>query len=822
MSVNLSGARPQQGLVASIPGQRAPLAAESVPLTGVRIDVVARGVASAVTVSQRYVNREKVPVEAVYSFPLEEQAAVYGFEALVGDKRVVGRIMEKDAAFDEYDRAMAEGDGAYLLDQDRPNLFTASIGNLLPGQQAVVTVQYVAPLERLGDQVRLKIPTTVAPRYIPAEQLRQMDPSEFDHLNPPTAPGGVPYGLALNVTFEGASRVTSVECPSHPAKVSTRGKKATVELSGADVQLDRDVVVTFTMKDAGATALYATLDDDGDTILMLDFLPPRVARREPVEAVFLIDRSGSMYGSSIAQARDALLLALSSLQEGDRFNVVGFGSGVEDVFEGCVAYDDAALNVARAAVQGWDADLGGTEIMTPLTRILEGRSGTLPRRLLVLTDGEVSNEAACLELAGRHPETAVFTIGVGYGASEHLVRGLARAGSGQAEFVHPGERIEPALMRQMARLTTAGSLDVSLDWGGLPVDLVAPAAVPPLYPGTPVTVFARVPAGRLDAAAGPGRDGGPVEVALVAAGPEGRERFAAAADLREARPDAAVPRLFARQAIRDLEEGRVPAAARGSRQRDRREGRAKDLLVDLATRYTLMSSRTSFVAVEERVGEAGADLPAAELRRIPVALLADWHGSGRLAWQGIPDVPDACRESASYANFAPNSVSDFSESPFPHATIRACDDAPMDAVRDFRESSRSGASSLLRRAGENRRVALVVLVSVQKADGSWRLDAATFEAFGIERERLVAAHADLAAAVGAGEEEAATAVALYVLRRLFADEAEQWRMAAEKAEAWLAARGLRGGPPALWPAVELAMAWWTPPEQLEPGAGTDS
>ena len=252
------------------------------PLTGVRIDVVARGGASAVTVSQRYVNREKVPVEAVYSFPLEEQAGVYGFEALVGDQRVVGEVMEKDKAFDEYDRAMAEGDGAYLLDQDRPNLFTASVGNLLPGQQAVVTVRYVAKLERLGDQVRLKIPTTVAPRYIPEQQLRQMDPSEFDHLNPPTVPGGVPYGLALSVSFQGASAVTSVECPSHPVRVSTRGKKATVELSGPDVQLDRDVVVTFTMKDAGETALYAALDDAGDTVLMLDVLPPRdVAARRP-------------------------------------------------------------------------------------------------------------------------------------------------------------------------------------------------------------------------------------------------------------------------------------------------------------------------------------------------------------------------------------------------------------------------------------------------------------------------------------------------------------------------------------------------------------
>ena len=313
----------RSGLFATAAGSGQPLGVESVPLTGVRIDVVARGAASAVTVAQRYVNREKVPVEAVYSFPLEEQAAVCGFEALIGEKRVSGRVVEKEKAFDEYDKAMADGHGAYLLDEDRANLFSASIGNLLPGEQAVVTVQYVAPLERAGEQIRLRIPTTVAPRYIPEEQLRQMDPAELDHLGPPTLAGGVPYGLALRVEFEGASDVLGVECPSHPVKVTIAGKHATVELSGADVQLDRDVVVSFTLAGAGATALQAVRDGQGDYVLMLDLLAPLTDVRRPIEAILLIDRSGSMDGSSIAQARNALLLALGSLCEGDTFNVYG-------------------------------------------------------------------------------------------------------------------------------------------------------------------------------------------------------------------------------------------------------------------------------------------------------------------------------------------------------------------------------------------------------------------------------------------------------------------------------------------------------------------
>jgi len=771
------------GLVATVAGSGQPLGVESVPLTGVRIDVVARGTASAVTVAQRYVNREKVPVEAVYSFPLEEQAAVCGFEALIGEKRVSGHVVEKEKAFEEYDQALADGHGAYLLDEDRANLFTASIGNILPGQQAVVTVQYVAPLERAGEQIRLKIPTTVAPRYVPAEQLRQMDPAELDHLTPPTVAGGVPYGLALTVEFEGSSDVLGVECPSHPVKVSIAGRKATVELSGADVQLDRDVVVSFTLAEAGATALQAVRDEQGDYVLMLDLLPPLAAARRPVEAVFLIDRSGSMDGSSIGQARNALLLALGSLRAGDSFNVYGFGSTFESIFAAPAGYDDANLNRARDAVRRWDADLGGTELMGPLRAILERPAGELPRRVLLVTDGEVGNESECLELVRAHASgTAVFTIGVGYGASDLLVNGVARAGGGHAELVHPGERIEAAVMRQMSRLTTEGLRDVRVDWAGLPVDLVAPAVLPPLFPGTPLTVYGRVPAARFAAHAG--REA-PVEVALLATGPDGEVRFAATADLAAAPPDAAIPRLFAREAIRDLEEGRSAAAGRGSRQRARKERHVKDAIVALATRYRLMSSATSFVAVEEREG-AAADLPAAELRRIPVALLKDWHGSARMQMSSAMMMPAPGMISAAPMDRRDRSMDILHEMAFDM-------DAPAASDARFTPMSAGGQRDDILDMSDEIPLADTImreLVRTQRADGSWAWSDEVLAHLGLERADCEPMFADLGLEAASADLVGPTLLALGILWRDFAELAEQWRPLADKALEWLAAQGV--------------------------------
>jgi Ca-activated chloride channel family protein len=512
-----------------------------------------------------------------------------------------------------------------------------------------------------------------------------------------------------------------------------------------------------------------------------------------------------MSGSSIDQARAALLLALSSLQPGDRFNVIGFGSSVDRLFAASVPYDDVTLDQARAAVQRWDADLGGTEILTPLRLVLEAPAAELPRRLLVLTDGEVANEQTCLDLVQSHADTTVFTIGVGYGASDYLVRGLARAGHGQAESVHPGERIEAALMRQMARLTTAGLLEPRIDWGGLEPDLVVPAQLPPLYPGSPLTVFARVPAsGRSHGEPGARTTGAgsawPVAVALTAAGPDGEVRLTAAADLAEAAPDDAAPRLFAREAIRDLEEGRAGAAGRGSRQRDRREARVKDAIVELATRYTLMSSHTSFVAVEQRDAETAADLPPAELRRIPVGLLKDWHGSERRFASASRGMPGPIRMAAHRAMPLHDAFLD-------DMGLQQCRSDAVPAPSYDRQRLCLDDSIPVDDAEP---VAFVYLVSRQGADGSWPLDPTVFAPCGIPAERLEDVATAVRAAVGAGDEDAATALAVHILRLRFPDLEDQWRLAADKAEAWLVARGLRGGPSALLAAVEEALDGWWP------------
>ncbi len=161
--------------------------AAPVALAGVSIDAEISTFCARVAVSQRYVNREAQPIEAVYVFPLDEGAAVCGFEAIVDGTLVVGEVKEREQAFRDYDDAIEKGHGAFLLDEERPDVFQASVGNLPPGKEVLLKITYVTELTVAGSGLRFSIPTTVSPRYAPAVDQRGVGRPDSETLNPPVA-----------------------------------------------------------------------------------------------------------------------------------------------------------------------------------------------------------------------------------------------------------------------------------------------------------------------------------------------------------------------------------------------------------------------------------------------------------------------------------------------------------------------------------------------------------------------------------------------------------------------------------------------------------
>jgi Ca-activated chloride channel family protein len=304
-----------------------------VPLCGVSIDAQVSGFCARVSVAHRYVNRESAPIEAVYVFPLDEGAAVCGFEAVVDGRLVVAHVEERDKAFETYDDAIERGHGAFLLDEERPDVFQASVGNLPPGKEVLVRLTYVVELTIDGGRLRFTVPTTVSPRYAPAEDRGGVGRPDSETLNPPVD-WRVPYGLDLSVRLSAPGRITAIESPSHPISVALNECSATVTLARQQAALDRDFVLS--VESAGLQTPQAMVEhgDDGRQAVAVAFAPVLPEAGAPAEIVFLVDRSGSMGGTSIEEVRNALQLCLRSMTPGCAFNIIGFGFRHEPLFAG--------------------------------------------------------------------------------------------------------------------------------------------------------------------------------------------------------------------------------------------------------------------------------------------------------------------------------------------------------------------------------------------------------------------------------------------------------------------------------------------------------
>jgi Ca-activated chloride channel family protein len=127
------------------------------------VSVEVAGFVARVSVTQRFANPFPDPIEAVYTFPLSERAAVDAMTLRSGDRTIRGEIKTREAARAAYEEARKEGKTAALLDEERPNVFTQSVANLMPGSAITVHIEYVETLPYEDGRFAFSFPTVVGP-----------------------------------------------------------------------------------------------------------------------------------------------------------------------------------------------------------------------------------------------------------------------------------------------------------------------------------------------------------------------------------------------------------------------------------------------------------------------------------------------------------------------------------------------------------------------------------------------------------------------------------------------------------------------------------
>jgi len=562
-------------LVVTFRGERIPL-----PPVAMEVDLSVTGPIVRARVSQTFANPTGETIDADYVFPLPEGAAVDELALEVGDRSWTGRIEEREAATQTFERARAAGKGAALVEQHRPNIFRTRVAGIAPGDAVVVRIAFLDEADWSDGSFSTTFPMTITPRY------------RDDAI------GSAPAMLVtLRARIDAGVPLSEIGSTSHAISVAP---DATLR---ADLPADRDFVLRWRPRDGAeplAGALVEERDDGRYALAML--VPPETALIEerglPTQTVFVVDVSGSMDGPSLEQAKEALAVALDRLGRGDTFTLIKFDSGFETYSEGFLLATPRAVADAKEWVGGLSAG-SGTEILPALLHALDLSSRGVPgalARVVLITDGAVGNEDEVLASArAKLGATRLHIVGIGRAPNRWLMKELAREGRGTFEAIGSIGDVREKTVALLARTERAVMTDVALEWEGGGAVEAEPDPVPDLYAGRPLVVLAKLdPSRPLPRLRVHGRTPhGPVTMDV---------------ELSRAEAGSGIGTRWARARIASLEQGRVHGADPAV---------VRERVIDLARRFSLVTPYTSFVVVadETEADEAeDADLPACGTR----------------------------------------------------------------------------------------------------------------------------------------------------------------------------------------------------------------
>jgi Ca-activated chloride channel family protein len=411
--------------------------------------------------------------------------------------------------------------------------------------------------------------------------------------------------VSIKVRLKSGVALSAIESLYHHVSIS-RPDAATAELTlDRDAPADRDFVLDWTLKaDAApqASLFRETLGDKSYYFAMV--VPPtgtQAPQRQPREAIFVIDNSGSMAGESMKQAKGALLKALSKLQRGDTFNVVRFDDTLEVLFKEAVPATPANVGIATRFVSKLDAN-GGTEILAALKAALVDTHSTDKSRLrqvVFLTDGDVGNEDQVLaEIGHSLGRSRLFTIGIGSAPNSFLMEHIATEGRGTFTHIGSENEVEQKVGELFNKLEAPVMTDLKVSTDGVALE-TWPNPLPDLYAGEPVVLTTMTSA----------RSG---KVNLT--GRIGQTPWSTSLELASASEGQGVSKIWARDKISAIEATRYAGA---------KEGDVDAQVLNVALEHHLVSRVTSLVAIDVTPSRpVGADLESQEM---PTNLPHGWN-----------------------------------------------------------------------------------------------------------------------------------------------------------------------------------------------------
>ncbi len=533
-------------------------------------------------VVQTYANEGTNPINASYVFPASANVSIHGMKIQIGNQIVTAQIKEKEAAKQEFEEAKSEGKSASLLEQQRPNVFTMDVANVLPGDTVNIELHYSELIIPTEGTYQFVFPTVVGPRYASPSTDATADSNQF--VATPYLQEGEKAGDKYDITVNLSAGVpiTGLTTKSHKIDIAwTDVSAAQITLSDpGDFAGDRDFILDYKL--TGGEIHSGLMLDTGaeENFFMLMVQPPERYEPEeipPREYIFVLDVSGSMSGYPLDTAKELIRNLVSNLKQTDRFNLILFAGASEQMAPASIPATARNIKSAIDLIDRQEGG-GGTELAPAL-----GNAISLPtdeqfsRSIITITDGYISGEKEIFELINKNLGTTnFFSFGIGTSVNRYLIDGVAKAGLGESFIVTDAEDAASTAERFRTYVQAPILTDIHVTYDGFEVYDMEPFHIPTLFAQRPIVLFGKwrgEPTGTIQIS-GKTASGNYVQDISVS-------------DVTPLETNGAIRYLWARTMIDSLTDYGLSDG----------EEDVKKKITDIGLKYSMMTPYTSFIAV---------------------------------------------------------------------------------------------------------------------------------------------------------------------------------------------------------------------------------
>ena len=552
-------------------------------VTGVRSRVDIRDTVATTTMEVMLANRSGANQEAILLLPVPAGASVIGFTFEGPASEPTAKLLTREEARREYDAIVARERDPALLEWAGWNLIRSSVFPVPPGGVQRVQVTFEQLLEPVGDRIDYVLPRSDLQRAGSA------------------APN---WSIEFNVTS--AAPLAAIYSPTHELRTLHRDER-----SARLVAPDRGAAATGSLRLSlvrggalnASVIAYPDPAIGGGHFLLLAAAPQNAAAETlSRDLVLVLDRSGSMSGAPLEQAKLAALRIIEGLRDGERVNIIDFSNGVSRFANEPVSLNAEARERAKRYVAALQPS-GGTNIHDALLDALRQpcAAGSLPL-VLFLTDGlptigkTIERDIRAMAELANGAKRRIFTVGVGPDVNVPLLDRLADASRAVATYVVQGDDLTAKVGDIADRLKGPVIVDLGLvaadEHAASPgrIAETLPATLPDLFVGSTLVVLGQY------------RGEEPFTIRVEGTGRDGRRSISARVDPRAASTaNSFVPRLWASRRIAQLVDAIRQLGADGHMAPLDSDPRLRELvgeIVRLSATWGILTEYTSMLALE--------------------------------------------------------------------------------------------------------------------------------------------------------------------------------------------------------------------------------